>query len=150
LALAYAPVSLECGVSADIEQDMWEKFVLLASLAAMTCLMRASVGEILSARDGEALMREALSACIAAARAAGHAPGAESLQRTESMLFARGSAFTASMLRDLEAAGRVEADHVVGDMLRHARAAGADARVLTAAYCHLQAYEARRARGRAA
>jgi len=150
LAQAYASVSVECKVSAGIEQDMWEKFVLLASLAAMTCLMRATVGEILSAVDGEALMREALSACIAAAGAAGHAPRAESLQRTEGMLFARGSAFTASMLRDMEAGGRVEADHVVGDMLRHARAAGADVRLLTAAYCHLQAYEARCRRGPAA
>ena len=149
LAHAYASASVECKVSEDIEQDMWEKFVLLASLAAMTCLMRASVGEILTTEDGEALMREALSACIAAAGAAGHAPRAESMQQTESMLFARGSAFTASMLRDIEAGGRVEADHVVGDMLRHARAAGADARVLAAAYCHLQAYEARRLRGAA-
>jgi 2-dehydropantoate 2-reductase len=150
IAQAYARVSVECKVSVDIEQDMWEKFVLLASLAAMTCLMRASVGEILSAADGEELMREALSACATAAGAAGHAPRAESLQRTQSMLFARGSAFTASMLRDIEAGGRVEADHIVGDMLRHARAAGADARVLAAAYCHLQAYEACRARGAAA
>jgi 2-dehydropantoate 2-reductase len=150
LVQAYAPVSVECKLSGDIEQDMWEKFVLLASLAAMTCLMRASVGEILASEDGEALMREALSTCVAAAGAAGHAPRAESLQRTESMLFARGSAFTASMLRDIETGGRVEADHIVGDMLRHARAAGADARLLTAAFCHLQAYEARRHRGASA
>jgi len=150
LVQAYALVSIESKVSADIEQDMWEKFVLLASLAAMTCLMRASVGEILAAEDGEALMREALASCVAAAGAAGHAPRAESLQRTEGMLFARGSAFTASMLRDLEAGGRVEADHIVGDMLRHARAAGADVGVLAAAYCHLQSYEARRRRGAAA
>jgi 2-dehydropantoate 2-reductase len=147
LAEAYAGVSIECGVSADIEQDMWEKFVLLASLASMTCLMRASVGEILAAEDGEALMREAVSACLAAASAAGHAPRAESLQQTEGLLFARGSAFTASMLRDMEAGGSIEADHIVGDMLRRARAAGADARLLAAAYCHLQAYEARRRRG---
>ncbi len=146
LAQAYARVSVECKVSAGIEQDMWEKFVLLASLAAMTCLMRASVGEILAAADGEALMREMLSTCVAAAGAAGHAPRAESLQRTEGMLFVRGSAFTASMLRDIEAGGRVEADHIVGDMLRRARAAGADARLLAAAYCHLQAYELRRDR----
>ena len=147
LAQAYARVSLECKLSADIEQDMWEKFVLLATLAAMTCLMRASVGEILAAADGEALMREALSSCVATAAAAGHAPRAESLQRTEGMLFARGSAFTASMLRDLEAGGRVEADHIVGDMLRRARKAGVDARLLATAYCHLQAYEARRKQG---
>ncbi len=150
LAQAYARVSVECKVSADIDQDMWEKFVLLASLAAMTCLMRASVGEILAAEDGESLMREALAACVMAAGAAGHAPRAESIRQTESMLFARGSAFTASMLRDIETGGRVEADHIIGDMLRHARAAGADARLLTAAYCHLQAYEARRRRGAAA
>jgi 2-dehydropantoate 2-reductase len=147
LAQAYARVSVECKLSADVEQEMWEKFVLLGCLAAMTCLMRASVGEIVAAADGEALMREALASCVAAAGAAGHAPRAESLQRTEGMLFARGSAFTASMLRDLEAGGRVEADHIVGDMLRCARAAGADARLLAAAYCHLQAYEARCRRG---
>jgi 2-dehydropantoate 2-reductase len=150
LAQAYARVPLECKLSADIEQDMWEKYVLLASLAAMTCLMRASVGEILEAADGEALMRETLSACVATAAAAGHAPRAESLQRTEGMLFARGSAFTASMLRDMESGGRVEADHIVGDMLRRARKAGVDARLLATAYCHLQAYEARRRRGAAA
>lgn len=147
LRQAYAGASVECKLSGDIEQDMWEKFVLLASLAAMTCLMRASVGEILAAADGEALMREMLSTSVATAAAAGHAPRAESLQRTEGMLFARGSAFTASMLRDLEAGGRVEAEHIVGDMLRRARAAGVDARMLEVAYCHLQAYEARRRRG---
>ncbi len=149
-AQAFAPASVKCSVSADIEQDMWEKFVMLASLAAMTCLMRASVGEILAAEDGEALMREALTDCIAAAGAAGHAPRPQSVKQTESMLFERGSAFTASMLRDIEAGGPIEADHIVGDMLRRARAAGADAHLLAAAYCHLQAYEARRRRGAAA
>lgn len=146
LAQTYARAGVECKVSADIEQDMWEKFIMLATLAAMTCLMRASVGDILAAEDGEALMRQALSISVATAKAAGHAPRAESLQRTEGMLFARGSDFTASMLRDLEAGGRVEADHIVGDMLRRARAAGIDANLLAAAYCHLQAYEARQAR----
>ena len=150
LAQAYARVPLECKVSDEIEQDMWEKFVLLASLAAMTCLMRASVGEILAAADGEVLIREMLATCVAAASAAGHTPRPDSLQRTQGMLFARGSAFTASMLRDMEGGGRVEADHVVGDMLQRARAAGIDARLLAAAYCHLQAYEARRLRGAAA
>ena len=150
LAQAYARTPVKCEVSADIEQDMWEKYVFLATLATMTCLMRASVGEILTADDGEALMREALSACVAAAAAAGHAPRAESMQRSQNNLFALGSGFTASMLRDLEAGGHVEADHIIGYMLRHARAAGADTRLLATAYCHLQAYEARRRRAAAA
>ena len=35
--------------SEHIIQEMWEKWVFLASLAASTCLMRASVGNILAA-----------------------------------------------------------------------------------------------------
>ena len=34
--------------SENIVQDMWEKWVFLASLAASTCLMRTSVGNILA------------------------------------------------------------------------------------------------------
>jgi len=39
----------------------------------------------------------------------------------------------------------VEADHIVGWMLERARRHGIDDRVLSMAYTHLKAYEARRA-----
>ena len=55
-----------------------------------------------------------------------------------------GSPFTASMLRDVEGGRPVEADHMLGDLLK--RSKGADTPVLRAAYIHLKAYEARRAR----
>src|ERR1700722_10442811 len=38
--------------SENILQDMWEKWVFLASLAASTCLMRTTVGNILAAPGG--------------------------------------------------------------------------------------------------
>jgi 2-dehydropantoate 2-reductase len=50
------------------------------------------------------------------------------------------------MLRDMESGQRTEGDHIVGDMLRRARAAGVDPGPLRAAYAHLQAYQARRKR----
>jgi 2-dehydropantoate 2-reductase len=50
---------------------------------------------------------------------------------------------TASMLRDLESGGRVEADQIVGDMLRRGRALGVDVALLRVAYAHLQAYQQR-------
>jgi 2-dehydropantoate 2-reductase len=62
------------------------------------------------------------------------------------ILFARSSDFAASMLRDIEGGRRVEADHIVGDMLKRARAAGVDPGPLRIAYAHLQAYQARRKR----
>src|SRR5664279_354132 len=39
--------------SAHIIQEMWEKWVFLAALAASTCLMRGSVGDILASPDGK-------------------------------------------------------------------------------------------------
>ena len=57
---------------------------------------------------------------------------------------------TASILRDLQAGGRTEAAHVVGDMRRRVRAAAIDdAGGLAAAGCHLQ-LAARQRRGAAA
>jgi len=52
------------------------------------------------------------------------------------------------MMRDMEAGNRVEADHIVGWMLARARKHGIDDTVLSMAYTHLKAYEARRAAGR--
>ena len=49
------------------------------------------------------------------------------------------------MLRDLEAGQRVEAAHIVGDMVHRAAAHGITTPHLQAAWVHLQAYEAQRA-----
>ena len=47
-------------------------------------------------------------------------------------------------LRDIEAGHRTEAAHIVGDMLRRARAGSVECAVLGTAWAHLQTYEARR------
>jgi 2-dehydropantoate 2-reductase len=123
----------------DILQAMWEKLVLLAAYAGMTCLMRAPVGAIVATPEGAALMREALAECAAVARAAGHPPSQAFLVETEAMLTEPGSAGTASMLRDLRAGARTEHDHILGDMLARARAAGLATPLLRVALTHLQA-----------
>ena len=53
----------------------------------------------------------------------------------------------ASILGDMEKGGPAEGKQIVGDMLARARKAGIAAPNLRFAYAHLQAYEARRARG---
>ena len=45
------------------------------------------------------------------------------------------------MLRDLEGGGRIEADHLQGDMIRRGQALGVSTPLLAVAYCHLQAYQ---------
>ena len=55
--------------SEHIMQDMWEKWVFLASLAASTCLMRTSVGNILAAAGGKDFLLGMLDECSAIATA---------------------------------------------------------------------------------
>ncbi|MCX7892833.1 MAG: 2-dehydropantoate 2-reductase [Burkholderiales bacterium] len=146
LAAAFAKTKIDAQLASDILLEMWEKYVLLATLAAMTCLMRASVGDIVATDEGEALTVACLATCEDTAKAAGHEPRADRMAQARKMLTEAGSTFTASMLRDIEAGNRTEADHIVGDMLKRAAAAKVPCGILRAAYCHLQAYEARRRR----
>jgi 2-dehydropantoate 2-reductase len=129
-----------------IDQNLWEKWVMLATLAGMTTLMRATIGEIMATKGGSDLMAEFLEETIAVATEAEYPPSEEFLKNARGLLFAKDSSFTASMLRDMEAGGPIEGDQIIGDMYRRARDAGLDAHLLRVAYCHLQAYEARRAK----
>ena len=123
--------------------DMWEKFVMISSLAGMNCLMRGSVGDIMAADDGESLMLELLAECEAVAAASGYPPRPSQREQCRAMLTERGSNFSASMLRDLEAGLRTEGEQILGDMLRRARAIGIPAPLLRIAVCHLQVHERR-------
>jgi 2-dehydropantoate 2-reductase len=130
--------------SEHIIQDMWEKWVFLASLAASTCLMRSSVGHILAAPGGRDFVLGMLDECSAVASAEGYAPRAPFVERTRGMLTAEGSPMTASMFRDIKAGAAVEADHVIGDLIRRGDAAKVPVPRLRTAYTHLKAYENQR------
>jgi 2-dehydropantoate 2-reductase len=104
------------------------------------------VGDILAAPGGAEAIARYLDACIAVATKEGYAPRAPAIERFRAMLSAPGSTLTASMLRDLENGGPIEADHIVGFMLEKARAHGVDDGMLAVAYAHLKAYEVRRGR----
>jgi len=136
-----------CGAapSEHIMQDMWEKWVFLASLAASTCLMRTSVGNILAVTGGKDFLLGMLDECSAIATAEGFAPGGPFFQRTRGILTTEGSPMTASMFRDVKAGLPVEADHVIGDLVSRADAAKIPVPKLRTAYIHLKAYEKQRA-----
>ena len=130
--------------SEHVMQDMWEKWVFLASLAASTSLMRTSVGNILAAPGGRDFLLGILDECSAIAADAGHMPGGPFFQRTRGLLTTEGSPMTASMFRDIKAGLPVEADHVIGDLIVRADAAKIPVPKLRTAYTHLKAYEKQR------
>jgi 2-dehydropantoate 2-reductase len=144
IAAIFAATKVNARLSDDILQAMWDKFVMIAALAAATTLTRANVGEILAAPSGEWLMLEALGECERAAAVDGHPPTPQSVEQTRRMLTARGSNFTASMMRDLVAGRATEGDHIIGDLLRRAERRGLATPLLRIALANLQVHEARR------
>lgn len=133
----------------NVEQAMWDKWVLLATLAGMTCLMRAAVGDIVATGAGEKLILALLAENASVARAEGFATPEAVMANYRGMLTQKGSAFTASMLRDVETGGQSEGEHILGALLARARKHGISAPVLEVATTHLEAYAARRKREKA-
>jgi 2-dehydropantoate 2-reductase len=107
--------------------------------------MRAPVGRIVATDGGALMMRKCLAEVATIAAVGGYPPSATVIASTEKVLTEPGSKFAASMLRDIERHGPTEGQHVVGDLVARAKAAGVDAPLLQMAWRHLQAYEAGRA-----
>jgi 2-dehydropantoate 2-reductase len=144
IATAFAGIA-DGGPSEAILQEMWEKWAFIATAAGTTCLMRASVGDIVTAGgvDYTLAMLDEISSIAARQGFAVRTPVA---QRLRAMLTVAGSPFTASMLRDIEARRPIEADHVLGDLLKRGSGTADAYPTLRLAYAHLKAYEARRGR----
>ena len=151
IAEAMQGAAFEARASERILPEMWEKWVFLAAFAAGTCLMRAAVGDIAAAPGGPEMMLGLLDECRMIAAASGFPPRDGFVERTRALLTAAGSTLTASMLRDIENGNQIEADHIVGDLIRRGERAGISpekAALLRLAYAHLKAYEARLRRPR--
>ncbi len=131
-------------LSANVDEVLWNKWVMLASGAVMTCLMRGTVGDILATDDGLGLMVQTMAECRAVANAEGIQFSTDDVQRLEARLLDRQSTWAASMMRDIsQDAPRIEAQAIVGDMLVRAERHDLQTPLLRVAYCHLQVYQRR-------
>jgi len=140
---SFLGANFEPQLSLQILQDMWEKWVFIASMAGITCLMRASLGDIATAGGtGNAL--ELFAECSAISGKNSYVLRGATRERIRGTLSTPGSTLMASMLRDVEGHRRTEHEHVLGDLL--ARAQGIRAPVLEICLAHMRAYEARRTR----
>jgi 2-dehydropantoate 2-reductase len=130
-------------LSKDITQAMWEKWVQLASLGAITCLMRGTIGEIVGAPGGAELSLKVIDESAAIATACGHKPSEAILSRHAAAMTAPGSPLTSSMYRDLRKGAPVEVDHILGDFIERGSAHGVTTPLLKAAFVNLRVYQAR-------
>jgi len=130
-------------LSPEIMQAMWEKWVQLASLGAITCLMRGTIGEIVAAPGGAELSIDVLNESVAVATACGQKPSEKVLSRHAAAMTAPGSLLTSSMYRDLRNGAPVEADQILGDFIERGSASGVTTPLLKAAFVNLRVYQDR-------
>ena len=128
-----------------IMQEMWDKWVFIATGAGITCLMRSTVGDV-EAAGGAPLTRMLVSECGEIAKRSGFAPSETSLEHARTTFTKPGSSLTASMYRDIERGGRTEGEHILGDLLRRGGSDAGAFPMLRAAYTHVATHEIRRAR----
>ena len=147
LDAACKKAGIEGGINANINQDLWDKWIMLSTIAGMCSSMRGNIGDIAETEDGAAIVAETLEESRKVAVAEGHAPSDKVVAGIQSALTQKGSKAVASILGDMEKGGPAEGKQIVGDMLARARKHGIAAPNLRFAYAHLQTYEARRARG---
>lgn len=142
---AFANAGFDSQLSTNITQEMWDKWVLIASAAGSTCLMRGTIGDI-AAADATYVVEGLIAECAAVATHNGFPPPAELLGRLRTMFTAAGSPLTASMFRDMESGSRIEAEQIIGDLIRRGEQTANAYPLLRVVHAHLRTYEARRTR----
>jgi len=137
----FRTAGFDAAISTQILQDMWQKWVQLASLGAITCLLRGNIGEIAAVPGGAELSLTALSECAAIARACGHPPSPSFFAEKRSQHTATGSSLTSSMYRDLKKGAPVEADSILGDLIERGQKHHISTPILQAAFAGLSIYQ---------
>jgi 2-dehydropantoate 2-reductase len=130
-------------ISAVIGREMWEKWTFLASLGAINCLMRGSIGEVARAPGGENFANALLDEVLSVVRKVGVAPSDKFCTTVRQQLTDASSTLTSSMYRDLTQGYSIESEQIVGDLVNRANKAGIPAPLLSAAYANLSVYSAR-------
>lgn len=140
--------SVEAIISGDIMRELWLKLVHLGTVATVTSLIRANVGEIVRTPEGRGLFQRVLDTHIEIAIREGHAPDKAFIATYRALFSQADSTYEASLLRDIERGRPIEADHILGFLLERCRAHGLDDQVHRLAYTGTKAYEQRRDAGR--
>ena len=123
--------------SENINQGIWDKWIFLSSLAALTTVFRASIGGIVAAPYGKELVLSVLSeACDIASRSG--FPIDPLVQKKAFINLTKvDSPLTASMLRDFQAGARTEHKHILGDLILAGVKAGVKCDLLKMTFANL-------------
>jgi 2-dehydropantoate 2-reductase len=115
----------DCEIVDDIRAALWEKFVLLSSLAALTAVTRLDIGPIRDCPETKALLVHAVDEALAVGLADCPTLDPDAGKKALDLMLERmGAKVHASMLDDLQRGRRIELDDLSGEIVRRGRRHG--------------------------
>ena len=143
VAAELSGAGFDFALSSDAMAAMWHKWVFIATVGALTCLMRAPVGDIVACPGGADLGPAILAEAAAVSEAAGYPVPPAQIKVTADMVTQEGSQFASSMYRDLTEGAGTEAEQILGDLVARARLLAVPTPLLDLATLHVRVYERR-------
>lgn len=138
---ACADAGIDAPVPDSIERELWQKFVMICTLAGANCLTRLPLGNCRSDPASRALMIELASEVIAVARALDKPLPDDQLEKTMAVLDMLPPAMKASILAALERGEKLEATALNGSVTQLGVANGVDTPMNRAVYAALAPHE---------
>lgn len=130
----------EAEVSGDIRGTLWDKFVLLATNAGLTTLLRKPAGEVYSDPEIMALAQAMMREVVAVAAAEGIRTSPDIVERSVALSRSFPAGMYASMYHDLARGRRIEAESLSGLLARRGAALGIPVPHHTTVWCALKPY----------
>ncbi|MEU3982838.1 2-dehydropantoate 2-reductase [Streptomyces sp. NPDC026672] len=125
----------------DIVDAMWSKWVMIATIGAVTSLVRGTISDAAAVEDGAAFATSTLDEAASIAAAARH-PLSESDYTGYRELVTAAVPLTSSLSRELLAGRPTEVENVLGDLIHRGRTFGLSTPRLEAAALTLRAHNA--------
>jgi 2-dehydropantoate 2-reductase len=130
----------DVSVSDEIIARMWQKWVFVSTIGALTCLMRGTVGDILAVPGGRDLGPAILAEACAVSEAAGYPIPADAIASMTQTVTQAGSHVNSSMSRDVAEGRPAEVEQVLADLARRGNHYGIKTPLFDLATMQLRVY----------
>ncbi len=128
-------------LSDNIDQDIWEKWIFIATIAGSTTLFQTSIDNISKKPNGKIFIQNLWNECINISKENGYELRAEAKSLHEDLLFKSDVPFKASMLVDMEKKLMTEHEHIFFEFIKLGKKKKLNTSLLETCHLNMSIYE---------
>ena len=128
-------------LSDNIDQDIWEKWIFIATIAGATTLFQTSIDKISKKPNGKIFIQNLWNECVNISKENGYELRAESKNLHEELLFKSNVPFKASMLVDMEKKLMTEHEHIFFEFIKLGKKKKLNTSLLETCHLNMSIYE---------